>query len=172
MSDTRAHLQQEIEETRQAYHHLLDEIPESAYRQPSDNPAWTIAEVLYHMSLAPRMIGTDVRMITGQSWYFRLVPVLFPRRLFDWLNIRVTRFGARRATRQSLAVEYDKVHAMALKALTSVSDQEFSKSLNYPDWDPLLSGEVTLEQLFHYIKAHFDGHAAQIRKVLSYDERK
>jgi hypothetical protein len=86
----------------------------------------------------------------------------------SWLSRTIsfrTRFGARRATRQSLAVEYDKAHAMALKALTSVSDQEFSKSLNYPDWDPLLSGEVSLEQFFHYIKAHYDGHAAQIRKV-------
>ncbi len=119
--------------------------PESAYHQPSDNNAWTIGEVLYHMSLAPRMIGTDVSMITGQSWYFRLVPILFPRRLFDWLNIRVTRFGARKANCRFLREEYDKAHAMALIALDSVSDQDFSKSLTYPDWDPMLSRDVTLE---------------------------
>jgi hypothetical protein len=53
-----------------------------------------------------------------------------------------------------------------LKALDEVEDSNFEKKLNYPDWDPLLSGEVTLERLFRYVKVHFDSHAAEIRKSL------
>jgi len=47
--------------------------------------------------------------------------------------------------------------------LDEVKDADFEKKLNYPNWDPILSGEVTLERLFHYVKLHFEAHAKQIR---------
>ena len=78
----------------------------------------------------------------------------------------MTRFGARNPSPEFLAQEYDKAHVLALKALAEVNDDEFSKKVDYPDWDPLLSGEVTLERLFHYKKVHFDSHAGQIRKIV------
>jgi hypothetical protein len=37
----------------------------------------------------------------------------------------------------------------------------------YPGYDPILSGDVTVEGLYHYIKLHFEEHAGQIRKILS-----
>ena len=60
---TREKLPLEIEATKMAFHKLLDSIPVEAYDLPSDNPAWTVGEVLYHMSIAPRMLGKDVKMI-------------------------------------------------------------------------------------------------------------
>ena len=51
----------------------------------------------------------------------------------------------------------------------AVTDDELSKSLRYPDWDPMLSGWVTIEALFHYVSTHFDWHAAQIEGVLTAD---
>lgn len=163
----RQELYQEIETTRQAFHLLLSQVPEMAFSLSSDNPAWTIGEVLYHMSLAPRFLMQDVKMITGQSWLLRLIPILMPKWLFNWLNTHLTRYGARHISRQFLADEYDKAHALTLRALDSVPDANLSKSLTYPDWDPLLSGAVTLERLFHYIKDHFDSHAEQIRQRIS-----
>jgi hypothetical protein len=165
----RQQLNQEMEDTRLAFHRLLDQVPPEAYRLASDNPAWTIGEVLYHMSLAPRLIGTDVRMISGQGRLSQLIPRLVPRSLFDWLNVWVTRFGARNISREHLARSYDQAHAAASRALASISDDDFGKSLNYPGWDPLLSGEVTLHRLFSYIKLHFDAHAEQIRACLPAD---
>ena len=159
-------LRQEIEATRQAFHQLLAQVPETAFFQPSDNPAWTVGEVLYHISLAPRFLLQDVKMITGQSWFLRFVPILMPKWLFNWLNARLTRYGARNLTRQFLADEYDKAHAITVKALDSVTEADLTKSLHYPNWDPLLSGEVTLERLFHYVKVHFDSHAVQIRAMI------
>jgi hypothetical protein len=35
------------------------------------------------------------------------------------------------------------------------------------DWDPFLSGEVTIEKLFHYVKAHFDSHAEQLKRQVA-----
>jgi hypothetical protein len=163
----RENLRLEIEDTQEAFHQLLESIPDKAFGLPSDNPAWTIGEVLYHMSIAPRMLGTDVKMILNQNWFYRLIPAIIPKRLFDWLNKILTKFGARNLTRKFLASEYDKAHLATLKALDEVKEADFEKKLIYPDWDPLLSGEVTLERLFHYIKLHFDVHVAQIHVKLN-----
>lgn len=159
-------LRQEIEETRAAFHALLAAVPDAALHLPSDNPAWTVGEVLYHMSVAPRMLGRDAKMITGQNWAFRLIPLIVPKGLFNWLNQELTKYGARRLSREFLAEEYDKAHAMTLRMLAAVADSDFEKRVHYPDWDPLLSGEVTLEKLFHYVKAHFDSHEGQLRAII------
>ena len=165
-SATRESLRQEIEDTRLKFHDLLNSMPDEVFSMPSDNEAWTIGEVLYHMSLAPRFLIRDVKMITGQNWLYRLIPIIIPKSLFDWLNKVLTRYGARNMSRAFLAQEYDKAHRSTLEALDSVSDSDFAQHLTYPDWDPLLSGEVTLEQLFRYVKVHFDSHARQIRKTI------
>lgn len=159
-------LRHEIIETQHRFHQLLDTIPDQAFSQPSHNPAWTIGEVLYHMSLAPRLVIADVRMITGQTWLYRLIPRLVPKRLFNWVNARMTRYGARHLSRAFLADEYNKAHEIALRALDSVVEGNFQRSAIYPDWDPLLAGEVTLERLFHYMKDHFDAHASEIEQLI------
>jgi uncharacterized damage-inducible protein DinB len=162
--DLREELRQEIEATREAYHRLLASIPDEAFSLPSSNPAWTIGEVLFHMSLAPRFLTADLRIILGQAWIARMIGALVPKSLFDWLNETFTRRWARRLSREKLEQAYDKAHASALKALDSLREGDFQKSLQYPDYDPLLSGEVSVERLFRYIKIHFDTHARQIRE--------
>jgi hypothetical protein len=118
------------------------------------------------MSIAPRFLIEDVKMISGQRWLYRLVPTLIPRSLFDWLNDRLTRFGARHLSRQFLKDEYERAHRRTLEALANTSEADLQKSLEYPDWDHLLSGTVTMERLFHYVKAHFDSHEEQIRHAV------
>ena len=162
----RESLQREIEETRIRFHQLLESIPDEAFVKPSGNTAWNIGEVLYHMSLAPRFLVEDVKMFHGPRWFHRLIPILVPKRLFDWLNAKLTRFGARRLSRQFLTDEYNKAHRKTLEALAKTGEADLQKSLDYPDWDPLLSGAVSIERLFHYVKEHFDSHEEQIRKAL------
>jgi hypothetical protein len=166
VSAIRDELRREIEDTRAAFHELLDAVPDDALSRPSDNSAWTIGAVLHHMSLAPRLMVADVGMITGQSSAYRLIPKIVPRSLFDWVNKVYTRYGARSASRQSLADEYDDATSKILRTLESVNDEDFMKAATYPGWDPLLSGDTTLVQLFHYVKAHFEVHQQQIRGLI------
>jgi len=163
----REELRQEIEATNVEFHKLLDSIPVQAYDLPSDNPAWTVAEVLFHMSIAPRLLGEDVKLIMRQDWFIRLIPIILPRRLFDWLNKELTRYGARNASPEFLTRKYDQAHIAALKALGKLDEADFRKIFYYPDWDPLLSGEVTVERLFHYVRIHFDTHAEQLKRVVA-----
>jgi len=160
--NTRERLHQEIEATRVAFHDLLDSIPEEALSQPSDNPAWNIRQALFHIALIPRYLIVEVTMVRRQVWLWQLLPRMISKSLFDWLNARMTRWGAHRMTRQRLAEAYDQSCQAAQRALDTVADDEFGNQLNYPLWDPLLAGDVTVEYLFGYIKRHYDSHAAQI----------
>ncbi|MDX1378509.1 MAG: DinB family protein [Anaerolineales bacterium] len=160
-------LTQEMEVTRQDFHHLLDSVPESFYSHPSHNPAWTVGEVLFHITLAPRFLTADLRMIIGQAWISKVIGLVMPKSVFDKLNeIFTRRWAARNMNREKLKRSYDKAHENAMRALKSLNEADFQKSLEYPAYDELLGTVVTVEGLFRYIKIHFDTHAGQINMVL------
>lgn len=159
-------LRLELIDTRKNFYALLAEIPDTAFSKPSGNPAWTIGEVLFHMSLAPRFMATDLRIILTRPRLARMFAAFVPIALFDRVNDLYTRFGARNLNRRFLQEQYDKAHQRALKALDALQESDFQTSVLYPGYDPQLSGIVTVERLFRYIKLHFDSHAGQIRDWL------
>jgi hypothetical protein len=163
--ELRQQIKSQLEATRQAFHQLLDEIDVEDLKKPSLNPAWTIAEMLYHMSLAPRILPSDVNLIRRLKW----VPKL-PTGPFNRLNVYFTRRGARNATKESLAEAYDLAHLRTLQSLDSVKDEEWGIGAEYPDWDPLLSGYVTVERLFRYLTLHFESHTRDIRQALDLEQ--
>jgi hypothetical protein len=118
------------------------------------------------MSLAPRFMVTDLRMILAQAWLVRAFALLVPAALFHRINEFFTRYGSRKLNRGFLAEEYDKAHQRAMNSLEALQETDLQKSVQYPGYDPLLSGEVTIERLYRYIKLHFDVHAGQIRERL------
>lgn len=157
----REQIRSRLEKTRSEFHDLLDRLSSKDLDRPSVNPAWTIREVLYHMSLAPRNLYWDVWMIRRLSW----VPKI-PAGPFNWLNIIFTRRGGHNATKGDIAAAYDEGHQRAIKAWQSIKDDEWDKGVDYPDWDPMLAGFVTLERLFGYISLHFESHAKEIEDAL------
>lgn len=161
-------LKQEMESTRRDFHHLLDSVPEALYFHPSDNPAWTIGEVLFHISLAPRFLTADLRMLIGQAWIAKVIGALAPKAIFDKLNEHFTRrWASRNMTREKLGRAYDEAHENALRALENLKEEDFTKSLEYPNYDELLAGVVSVERLYRYITIHFKVHAEQIRKIVT-----
>jgi hypothetical protein len=159
-------LRLELIQTRDAYHTLLAEVPDEAFSWPSDNPVWTIGEVLFHMSLAPRFMTTDLRIIISRPWMAKVFAALVPKSSFDSLNAFLTRYWSRKLDRRFLAEQYDRAHERAIRSLETLNENDFQKSLDYPGYDPILSGEVTVERLYRYMKLHFEAHAAQIRERL------
>jgi hypothetical protein len=160
----RKEIRADLEATRDAYHALLNSLSDEDWHKPSGNPAWTVGQVVYHMTMAPRMLPSDVRMIRRG----RRAPGL-PAFIFNFLNVLVTRWGARKHTRQTVGAAYDAAHAAALAAFETIQDHEWSKGVEYPDWDPMLSGFVTIERLFRYLPLHFEVHAGQVQQALTDD---
>lgn len=151
-------LRAELEATRVAFHELLDSIPAENWNKPTSNPAWTVGELVFHMTVALRMLPEDVRLIRRLGWTPRP-----PASLFNWLNERLTRRGARGLTAEDVGEKYDTAHREVLRLMETIKGDEWEKGMDYPDWDPLLSGHVTLEKLFHYPAQHFESHAEQLR---------
>ena len=158
----REEIRAELEATREAYRALLDSLSEEDWKKASGNPAWTVGQVLVHMTFAPRMLPADVGMIRRGGWMPRL-----PAFLFNWSNVLMTRWMARKETIHTVGALYDAAHASALAVLDTIQDDEWELGREYPDWDPMLSGYVTLERLFRYLKLHFEVHREQVRQGLA-----
>jgi uncharacterized damage-inducible protein DinB len=160
---SREELHDEIEATRARFHALLGRVPDDALTAPSDNPAWTIGEVLFHMSVAPRLMVADVGAIRAHPAIVGVVARIIPQAAFDLWNRVYTREAGRRKDRTALARAYDTATDRIVATLDALEEADLSRSAVYPGWDPLLAGEVTLERLFHYVRDHFDAHEAQLR---------
>jgi hypothetical protein len=160
---TREELREEIEATRVRFQALLDEVPEDALTAPSDNPAWTIGEVLFHMSVAPRLMVADVGAIRKHPAMVGAVAGIVPQDVFDLWNKVYTREAGKRKDRAALAKSYDTATDRILDTLAKLEEADLARTAVYPGWDPLLAGEVSLERLFHYVCDHFETHEAELR---------
>jgi hypothetical protein len=159
-------LAQELETTRQNFHHLLDSVPEALYLHPSDNPAWTIGDVLYHITLGPPAIRFEIWMICRIPWIFKALNDTTSN-IFNRGNALFAR-QPKRITRQRLIKAYEAGHAGLISSLRRVREADWEKSVHYPEvFVSELAGAVTVERLFRYINVHFDVHAGQIQQKLA-----
>jgi uncharacterized protein (TIGR03083 family) len=153
-------LRAELEATRQAFQAVLALLTPADWSRPSTNPAWTIGEVLWH-------ITGYLFMIPEQLTWLRDRPLpAFTDASADELNrenVLHTRAGAQAQTLSSIAQAYEEGHAATLVALSSVRDDEWSIGVRMPEMGPTFTGEYrTIEALFRYHARHFAEHAAQI----------
>ncbi len=156
----RERLRGELEATRRAYHELLAEIPDAAWDRPTANAAWTVRQMMFHITLALRFLPADVALMRRGR-----MPAV-PPWLFNALNEWYTRFMGKRQTRASLAAEYDKRHAAVVSLLETIEPEEWALTGEYPDINRNLEGTRSMADMFHYISVHFDEHAADIRPAL------
>ena len=162
----KAELAHELEITRQNFHHLLDSVPEALYAHPSDNPAWTIGDVFYHITLGPPAIRVEIWMMCHVNKLFQLVMNDGTAKVFNWGNALFARQGGR-FSKRTLSNAYEKSHARIIRALEHTNENDFQKSIVYPAlFVPEIAGEVTVERLFRYVKLHFYIHAEQINGIL------
>lgn len=119
------------------------------------------------MIFALKMMPSDLALLQRVR---RQIP-LPSNAIFHPINRIITRIGAWGLTPQKALKQYDAAHNNVLKILETISENEFDLMLEYPDWDPRLSGEVTVERLFHYPKEHFYEHVEQIRSAIKLPDR-
>ena len=153
-----------LETTQEDYMRLLESIPESDYAGPSSNEAWTVGDLLFHITLGPRAVALEVWMILHARGLFQLAMNLFPSRAFNRVNAWFGRRDARRLTRSGLASRYEKGHAALRSVLRRAREQDLARSVVYPQkFVAELAGEVTVERLVRYAQDHVKVHAGQIR---------
>ncbi len=157
-------LAQELQETRVKFLALLESIPEADYAQPTDNPAWTVGDILYHVTLGPRALSFEIGMIVHVRGLFQLGMKYFPSKLFNRANARFARRG-KRINRQMLIKAYEAGHAGIRSRLRRTREGDMQKSVVYPaEFVSELAGEVSVERLFRYVKGHFEVHSKQLKR--------
>lgn len=166
----RTALRDEIEFIREKFHRFLVTIPDSALKAPSKDPAWTNGEVLYLMSTSPRIIKSLLKKYSREKVHFQYVSKAITSPLIQKTNEIIIRSRGNKINRWLLAEEYDNTSMLVLELLDAVSDDDFNKTLAVPNLDPLLSGQVTIENVFHYVKNHFFAYRGQINIVKELSE--
>lgn len=155
-------LAQELHETHEKFLALLKSIPEADYSLPTDNPAWTVGDVLYHITLGPRALSFEIWMIIHARGLFQFGMNTFPAKFFNKVNAHFVQRG-NRISRQMLIETYEAGHAGIRSRLRRTREEDMQKSVVYPaDLETMLAGECSVERLFHYVKDHFEAHGKQL----------
>ena len=153
-----------LDNAREEYLRLLESIPESGYSKRSGNEAWTVGDLLFHITLGPRALALEAWMILYARGLFQLAMNIFPSRAFNQVNAWFGRRDRRGLSRAGLAKSYEKGHAVLRSVLMRASEDRLARSVIYPqEFVSELAGEVTVERLVEYAFGHVELHANQIR---------
>jgi hypothetical protein len=157
----------ELEETRERYILLVNSIPESDYNLPTANPDWNVGDMLFHITLGPPTLAFETWMIANARGFFQFVLDYVPASMLERFNGLYARRG-KRITPQSLIKAYEAGHARILSRLKRTAEADLSLSMVYPpEFVTMLSGVVSLERLFHYVKKHYDDHVHELGGLTS-----
>lgn len=153
MSTPRASLQSELESNRATFLKILDAITDVDLHRPSENPEWSVREILHHTVLSLEVLPRGVWVAQRNS------PLLnVPQWLYDPLNILITRTGALGQTRASLRRRYEAAHVKALACLSSIPEGDWKKTAPYFYLKP------TIEELFRRQAGHLAEHTTQLQQ--------
>jgi hypothetical protein len=152
----RAALRAELAATQAAVQQLFVDVSAADWRRRSANPAWTVGELLAHLTWRLEQLPREVELARQGRGLYNL-----PRFLRDPLNVLVTRLYARRHTPQTLARRYDAACAAAVRTLDAVGEDEWGRGA--PFWG---EGFHDIEALFRAQALHIAEHAGDIRAVL------
>lgn len=150
----RAAIRSELETTRDGFHALLTSLSDGDWKKKSANPAWTVGQLVYHLSFGA---GFAVREVESAKKGKGFNPPAF---VINPLNVMATRLGAMRATRESIVRKYDDATTQLIAALDTVQDGDWQRSSTN------FGVTNTVEHVFHIPAEHLAEHAADIRKGL------
>lgn len=152
----------QLQAIRGAFHTLLNSISDRDLERVMPGNRWSTKAELVHVVQAAQFVpgGIDQARRGQRTSLLSLAPA----GLRDWVNgFILVPMLARNATRESIARDYDRVHAQMLAKLDSISIDELDKGTTF------LGRYRTIEQIFHRPIEHFQEHAAHIRQGLNID---
>lgn len=154
-------LQHEIIRTREKFERWLVTLPEDILQRPSKDPNWTNAEILYKISVSPLAVKSILKRNPGTQGLFASQN-LTSQSVILKTHESYIRSHARDATRWELAKEFEDNCNRVLTMLGETPDTDLEKVLLIPADEPMLTGQLTIEQLFHFVKDYFDTCRKQI----------
>ena len=161
---TKLELEQQLKETHRRFIALVESIPETDYDLPTDNPAWKVGDILFHITLGPRALALEIWLTIHARGAYNFAMRHFPSRLFNRVNAWFGSGRSERVSRQGLLKAYGQAHAVIKSELRRAREEDLVKTAIYPlDYVSDLKGEVSVERLFRYVTGHFEEHEAALR---------
>lgn len=146
----RAALRVELEATRAAFRTLVESVSEERWRQKSPASAWTVAEVMVHLTWALEQLPAEVASARRGMGMFN-----YPARLSDFLSYWMTRWNARGATPTAVVRQYDAAMTAVIRTLEEVAESDWMQGAAFYG-----HGFYTIGDLFHTPAQHFAEHTA------------
>jgi hypothetical protein len=150
---TRDAIRRELEQARQDFHALLDSIDPADWERTCGPHGWTVRQSMWHLASEAGLTAGSVALAKQGRNYSPP----------GWISRRLTAFntkrGARQATVESVAEQYDYGHEKLIAALDEVDPEDWEKGSR-------IFGEyTTVEGHFHSVARRFAEYSVEIGKM-------
>jgi hypothetical protein len=143
-------LRSELEATRSAFHAFIESLSDDRWHQRSPTSAWTVGEMLVHLTWALEQLPKEVASARRGKGMFN-----FPKWLADPLSYWLTCWTARNATAEQIVRQYDAAMAAVIRALDEVRESDWARGAEFYG-----HGFYTIADLFHTPAQHLAEHTA------------
>jgi hypothetical protein len=148
-------LRRQLEETRSAFHVVVESLTDADWHRKTRSTAWTIGEVLTHF--ADALAGTPEAIEHVRQGKNYLNPPSFLNWLGHLINRRLAQQNARSQTRASILARYDQAHMVMVATVEGMRDDEWGRGAYC-----FGAGYKTILDLCQMLSSHFQEHTAQI----------
>ena len=145
----------QLEETRSAFHDVVEQLSDADWHRKTSSTAWTIGEVLTHLTYTLAHTPEAIEHVRQGKNY--LNPPAFLNWLGHLINRRLAQQNARSQNRASILAWYDTAHTAILATVEGIGDDEWGRGAHC-----FGAGYKTVLDLCQYLPSHFQEHAAQI----------
>ncbi len=152
-----------LEETRLAFHALVESLSDEEWDSEHTSASWTVRELISHIVDGLAHTPDAIDHARRGKPFLNLPPFL------NWLtapiNFWLSKWKARGQTRQTILARYDAAHQALLNKIQRIRDDEWSRGAHcYGD------GYKTVLDLCVLPNRHLEEHAAQLLRTREVEE--
>ncbi len=145
-------LRTQLEETRLAFHALVESLTEAEWHRKTLSTAWTVGEVMTHLALTLAVKPETIAHVRRGKNHLNLPPWLAPG-----IGYLLVKYSARRLTRHTILARYDQAHSALMASLDGIKDHEWNLgAFCYGE------GYKTILDVCQMPVSHFQEHTAQV----------
>lgn len=164
-SHKKKHLQNKLEEIKNKFLRLLENIPDKDLERKQVGETWTIKEELVHIVQVVEVIPSGMERASQsnqRSWLG-----FIPAGLRSSVNGRIIiPQKAKNTTRKTIARAYQDAHKILISKLETLKDDDWEKGMPYP------RKYRTVEQMAYRPVEHFEEHKVHIHRLLGMERER
>ncbi|GCE29968.1 hypothetical protein KDA_54520 [Dictyobacter alpinus] len=147
-----------LEETRLAYHTLVESLTDEEWDNKHTSTQWTVRELIAHLADGLAHTPDAIEHVRRGKPFLNLPPLL--NGLTAPINLLMSKWSARGQTRQTLLLRYDVAHQALLTTIEGIHENEWERGA--PCYG---EGYKTVLDLCEGINHHLQEHTVQLSRA-------